>query len=406
MNRRRLIPPAPSLPVAQERIEDLIRVCRHHNVFPLSLDSHYPAKGNHPVGQLLTDLVPEVAGHLKTRSQGELDETFRELPFGLFPGRFGAGHGDFNDPIALERYALCWIIWHTQREYFSWSDIVLETGEDAVLTRFPELAGRFDPKDGLLHLSDDMKLMRGGILYRDHVLHYHQGLRRAFTSNPNFEFLDIFLGYQAQARDRNAFRVGVDRRRVMHASFYREVFESDHWFGAPFQRERLDNRYDRGVTAFVRSQPSPFDFFFGTLVRTEVFRSVDGDIKSFEMEELNDVSEARGEYVLNRYVHAERDMRRGIFRHFDGAVKVYLKEQYAERIQCGRTLPDKTSFKKIKVFRIDGEIDADTWVDLTLRFFRGNELVLEYFDPDQYRQECGPEIARYQQLVAEGKLSH
>jgi hypothetical protein len=97
-------------------------------------------------------------------------------------------------------------------------------------------------------------------------------------------------------------------------------------------------------------------------------------------------------------------MRKGVFRHFDGAVKVYLRDRYADRL--GKNLPDRDSHKKLKVFRIDGEIDADVWVNLTLLFFRGNELVLEYLDPDQYQEKFGPRIARYQQLVAEGKLSH
>jgi hypothetical protein len=192
----------------------------------------------------------------------------------------------------------------------------------------------------------------------------------------------------------------------MHVSLYQEMFESDYWFGAPFDQGRLDDRADVGVTAFFRSQPSPLDFFFGKLLRTEVFRNVDGDVKTFEIEELIDVSEAHGEYVLNRYVHAERDMKRGVFRHCDGAVKIYLRDQYEQRVDPERRLPDKSSHRKLKVFRIDGEIDAEVWINLTLLFFRGNELVLEYFDPEQYQEEFGPRIAHYQQLVAEGKLTH
>jgi hypothetical protein len=75
-----------------------------------------------------------------------------------------------------------------------------------------------------------------------------------------------------------------------------------------------------------------------------------------------------------------REMREGAFRHFDGAIKVYLKDRYAERMRA--KLPHKDSYKKLKVFRIDGDINADVWINLTLLFFRGNELVLEYFDPN------------------------
>ena len=35
---------------------------------------------------------------------------------------------------------------------------------------------------------------------------------------------------------------------------------------------------------------------------------------------------------------------------------------------------------QIKLFSFDGTVDADKWLDLTAFFFRGNELVLRYFD--------------------------
>src|SRR5206468_4533078 len=114
---------------------------------------------------------------------------------------------------------------------------------------------------------------------------------------------------------------GIDHRRLMHVSFYEEMWESDRWFGAPFNRARLDDRSDVGVTSLVRSKPSPLDLF-DNLLRTEVFRSVDRGVKTFEIEELADISEALGDYVVNRYMHAERDMKNGVLRHFDGAVKV------------------------------------------------------------------------------------
>jgi hypothetical protein len=97
-------------------------------------------------------------------------------------------------------------------------------------------------------------------------------------------------------------------------------------------------------------------------------------------------------------------MQKGVFRHFDGAVKVYLKDEYAERM--GRRLPHKDSHAKLKLFRSDGEIESDVWSNLTLLFFRGNELVLEYFDPERYQATFGPQIAHYQKLVAEGKRAH
>lgn len=34
----------------------------------------------------------------------------------------------------------------------------------------------------------------------------------------------------------------------------------------------------------------------------------------------------------------------------------------------------------MKVFWIDGEIEINIWIDLIVFFFKGNEMIIEYFD--------------------------
>jgi hypothetical protein len=59
--------------------------------------------------------------------------------------------------------------------------------------------------------------------------------------------------------------------------------------------------------------------------------------------------------------------------------------------------------RKVKVFRIDAPksddsagINDNSWSELIGSFFRGNELVLEYFDgrpfAEIYRSRCGHEL--------------
>jgi hypothetical protein len=45
------------------------------------------------------------------------------------------------------------------------------------------------------------------------------------------------------------------------------------------------------------------------------------------------------------------------------------------------------SFKRIKLFRIDGNIDVDKWIELLSQFFKGNEMIIEYFDPKLFQQK-------------------
>jgi hypothetical protein len=60
-------------------------------------------------------------------------------------------------------------------------------------------------------------------------------------------------------------------------------------------------------------------------------------------------------------------------------------------------MPDQpSSHWKPKLFRIDartdaagnyvGAIDIDTWINLTSMFFKGNIMLIEYFDPDLYAE--------------------
>jgi len=46
----------------------------------------------------------------------------------------------------------------------------------------------------------------------------------------------------------------------------------------------------------------------------------------------------------------------------------------------------KLSKTKQKLFRIDGEIDFESYKNILLGFFIGNELVLEYFDFNEYKE--------------------
>lgn len=73
-----------------------------------------------------------------------------------------------------------------------------------------------------------------------------------------------------------------------------------------------------------RERPSLF-VFSNKLDRTEFYWSMDrsSGIKSFEIEEISSEDIQYSSFRINRYVYSERDTREEIFRHLDGAVKVY-----------------------------------------------------------------------------------
>lgn len=103
-----------------------------------------------------------------------------------------------------------------------------------------------------------------------------------------------------------------------------------------------------------------------------------------EIEEVPPPGTGNGEVVLSRYLHTIRDTRRRSFVHLDGAIRVYDANAYGARHQ--KAMPDVGRMgRRIKMFRVDGDIPNDEWANLVSYYFRQNGMVAEYIDPD-YRE--------------------
>ena len=248
-------------------------------------------------------------------------------------------------------------------------------------------------------LNDEFTLFDGGIRYRDFVVQYHQFLRRGFSSNPNFDFLGTLARYRNETGRNNTFRIGIDHRRLMRFEDYRQTIERDTWYGPAFDREKLDDPAHVGLAVVGRIYPNSLDSY--PIEKTEfLWKRNEGDtIKTLEIEELSCSSNPYDGWHINRYVHAERDMPNQVFRHFDGAAKVYAQNEYSERI--GQTMPNQPRCRHyVKLFRIDGDILLDDWLSLVGMFYKGNEMVIEYFDPELFDAQFRPMRERLGQVLA------
>lgn len=288
-----------------------------------------------------------------------------------------------RDPI-LDRLARSIVQCAVAAEQIDFRAIVRgDTAASVVLERLPGIRECLDD-DGLLVLDNRFQLHDGGIFYQDFVLHYHHLLRRGYTSNPNFDFLGAFAQYFRTSAQENTFRIAVDHSRIMERRWYQEIVEMDTWRGPPFDASALDDPAAVGLTVIGRNQNSLFGHT-NSLLFTDFLWTYRSGIKTLQAEEVSDVGYLFGPYNLNRYVHAERNIATRMLRHFDGAVKAYRKEEYATRISTH--LPEvPPSSAKPKLFRIDGNIAIDTWIDLVSLFMKGNEMVIEYLNPAAFRQ--------------------
>ncbi len=389
------------LPIDQKKVDALIAQCRHLNVFPIFLAHYFPKTDPNPVSDLLVELIEECMEYLSIMAEDEIGVLIDGLPPALkmFIDR-EATTG--RDNILLERIALNYIIAVTQESYISFKQIVAsDIGTSEVLETYPELRKRIDC-DGLLHIDGTLKLFDGGIEYKDHILHYHQFLRRGYTSNPNFDFLGRFIRYFLQAGETNQFRIAIDSARLMPKEFYRQIVELDRWFGPDFDRSKLDDPRAVGLTVQKRIRPSVFDLT-NRLGRTEFYWSHRNGIRTLEIEEISSEGYTFGSYYLNRYAHSERDIEQRVLRHFDGAVKVYLQDSYAKRLVSQMPTEFK-SHRKVKLFRIDGDIDIEVWADLLAYFYKANEMIIEYFNPEKFGKLFGDRMRKYRDLKQGGVI--
>jgi hypothetical protein len=354
----------------------------------------------HPISDLLTELVEEGLEYLSAMTNDEVDSLVDSLPPGLKMLIDSRPEMVGNCP-PLERIALYCIVAAVHQEgYLSFNQIVASDFSE-VLRVYPELRDKLDD-DELLYIDESFRLFDGGIEYKDHILHYHQFLRRGYTSNPNFDFLGRFMDYYLESRDTNQFRIAIDHHRLMPKEFYRHLMELDRWFGPEFDRDLIDDPTAVGLTIIKRIKPSIFDLT-NDLDRTEFYWSYRDGIKTLEIEEISSDDYTFGPYYVNRYAHTERGIEHELLRHFDGAVKIYLQDSYANRLtsQMPRELK---SYKKIKLFRIDGDIDLEVWIDLLAHFYKANEMIIEYFNPEQFEELFGDQNRRYRELKKSGTI--
>ncbi len=384
--------------IPKQKFLELQRQCRHHNVFPIFLPNAFFGRKPAPVFETLSPIVDSIVGELECLNPSELSGELERLP-----GQIRMLLGEDLPRIAkrdyLERMALYLLAWSLSNVSDGFKEAIRPFATDCEVGRaFPDLAKHID-EEGLLVLGPEFEIHDGGINYHENVLHFHQCLRRGFTSNPNFDFTAKFASYYRELKSKADFRIAIDPRRFMHQSEYQQMMEFDTWYGSLFSREHLDDLSHAGLTVIERERPSLFDFD-NKIDRTEFYWASDqkSGIKSFEIEELTPEEVSYDSFRITRYIHSERDTRKKTIRHFDGAAKVYESlGSYRRRLESN--LPkEPRADQKPKLFRIDGDIPVDAWIDLTSMFFKGNEMVLRYYDPSGYEMLFRDKIQAFQNL--------
>ncbi len=268
-----------------------------------------------------------------------------------------------------------------------------------LVAQYPRIALILSPemetdKEGLTNLEHLLKGIkdnpyRVGVIHRSNFMllashFFRRGYDEETNFNPNFIPLFWNRGNKNFNRsillDMNRVRIDVD------GPIY---FERETWYGAKFN-ENISNIPDGNV----KLRPPGYlaqDFisnYFESAYSLDIKWTTKDGIKSFQLEEFKTekIKVIRDKKSVHpvRYVHAEFDMSTDAFRHFDGALHFYSPDEYIARKDSDFNYNAKNEYQiktdSIKLFKINGQIPVETWVELTSHFLHGNPLILEYFE--------------------------
>jgi hypothetical protein len=62
--------------------------------------------------------------------------------------------------------------------------------------------------------------------------------------------------------------------------------------------------------------------------------------------------------------------------------RVYLQDNYFTRKTS--KLPDKKSYKKIKLWKIDTSFGVKAWINLISLLCNSSEIIIQYFNPEEF----------------------
>lgn len=381
------------IPIPKQKIVKLVAQMRHLNLYPIDLpDLEYHDDGKHPLRPLFESIVSDVHECLLIANEDELKATYEEL-WPYFRHQIELDLLLAGDQQVLTLTSQFLVASLAQQSYFDVKRYIADDyrAKSEILITYPEIA-TYEDDEGLIPLGKPgfipAHMQDGGIYYKKHVLYYHQFLRRNFTSNLNYPFLNALVAYYQRHKEQRV-AVAIDHLRIVSKEWFRQIFERDRAFGSPLALEELDNPQAVGLT--VHTLRPQFIPLFG-FERTEFYWSIkhNDTKKAFEAEEvysLDYLPDVGDELVLTRYVHALRDIEAHAFIHLDGAVKIYRRNQYKQRHET-RMPYELKAWKKIKVFRVDADVEKgqtisdDEWSKLIGYFFRGNTMVAEYLNPN------------------------
>lgn len=189
----------------------------------------------------------------------------------------------------------------------------------------------------------------------------------------------------ADDNERYLVRIRPDLLKTVKFSDKVEWIQKDRWSGRPFTNDWLSS-----IRNVEEAEHFPSEGQRG--LKTQfIWEPKGAGVIQFAVEELPDfndegrVAEFRDDLVIfTRFAHGIYHSDVGMFEHVDGHIHIYSSTAFQER-QSLRLKSHFPKYDKHKMFSIDtrtkgeGVVPAQLAFDILCTFFRGNEMVNEYF---------------------------
>lgn len=181
----------------------------------------------------------------------------------------------------------------------------------------------------------------------------------------------------ASLEDKSKLKIRLNSFRLSKLRDEELYFEKARSFGKPFNKKWLESL--KGVET---AQHDPSD---DPLDRSNTTQFIWERIKGkneiqFSCEEIPNYGnfDKIEHYNATRFLHGIYSISQESFTHLDGAIHIFTNDNYTKRMQLH--LKDHFNFyDKAKIFRIDSPIHIEEGQRFMVAFFRGNNLISEYF---------------------------
>lgn len=208
--------------------------------------------------------------------------------------------------------------------------------------------------------------------------------RRGFSSKNNWSpgFLSKFWRFKSE-KSKCYIALDLDRIRLpKDESIY---FEKDRWYGPKFTGEIKE--IQDGITRHVFSETGNNSKTpnHNNIYAIEVKWVTENNKKSFQLIELRDrtINTEDGTFYPAKYMHAEFDLQKNEFTHFDGAIQLLKEDEYFQVKDCffsnSRKSTNQVKAQYHKLFKINYSVTTEEWVEFVGDFCSHNPLIEEYF---------------------------